>query len=88
MIKTLFYNDDCINSFEKINDNSIDLVITDVPYGVNFKNDFYDDSKEYVFNNLASVKCQRNYIGIEQDEYYFNVAKQMILHEIGCDKNE
>lgn len=51
MIKTLFYNDDCINSFEKINDNSIDLVITDVPYGVNFKNDFYDDTKEYVFSN-------------------------------------
>ena len=39
-------------------------------------------------SGLASVKCQRNYIGIEQDEYYFNVAKQMILYEIGCDKNE
>ena len=27
------YNDDCFNVFEKIEDNSIDFILTDLPYG-------------------------------------------------------
>ena len=30
-------------------DESVDLIITDPPYGVDFDNDFYDDSGKYVF---------------------------------------
>ena len=29
-----------------------DLIITDPPYGVDFKNSFYDDSKDSVFSNI------------------------------------
>gem|GEM_PF-5882889 len=28
----LIYNDDCLNQFKNLNDNSIDLILTDVPY--------------------------------------------------------
>ena len=43
-------NMDCLEGMKKLEDNSVDCIITDVPYGVNFKNDFYDDSKGYVFS--------------------------------------
>lgn len=42
---------DCNNLFENIEDNSIDLIITDPPYGVNFSMGF-DDSFEYVQENI------------------------------------
>ena len=42
------YNGDCLQEMKKLADNSIDCIITDPPYGVNFKNDFYDDSLENV----------------------------------------
>lgn len=43
---------DCLDLFDKIKDSSIDLILTDVPYGVDFaKNKKYDDSKEYVFSH-------------------------------------
>jgi len=40
---------------QNIEDNSIDLIIIDPPYGVNFAgNKKYNDSKEYVFNNYEN----------------------------------
>lgn len=35
-----------------IKNNSINCIITDPPYGVGFKNDYYDDSLEYVMENI------------------------------------
>ena len=42
---------DCLEGFKQLADESVDLVLTDVPYGVDYKNDFYDDSKDYVFSH-------------------------------------
>lgn len=28
------YNDDCLNVFKTINDNSIDLIVSDIPYKI------------------------------------------------------
>jgi DNA modification methylase len=33
-----------------IKDNSIDLIIIDVPYGINYKTDIYNDSTDYVLD--------------------------------------
>ncbi len=41
---------DCLDVLPEFPECSIDLVITDPPYGVNFENDHYDDSAESVFN--------------------------------------
>ena len=38
---------------QELKDNSIDLILTDPPYGVEFKNDFYDDSIDYVEQNIG-----------------------------------
>lgn len=47
----VLFNDDCLNVLPSIDDGSVDLILTDVPYWVNYSNwKKYDDSKEYVFN--------------------------------------
>lgn len=44
-------NGDCLEAIQSIKDNSIDLIITDPPYGVGFSKGF-DDSTEYVEANI------------------------------------
>ena len=42
---------DCVEILSKFPENSIDLIITDPPYGVDFDDKFYDDSNSTVFEN-------------------------------------
>lgn len=44
------YNMDCIDGMKLLEDNSVDLIITDPPYGVGFSKGF-NDSKEHIYNN-------------------------------------
>jgi tRNA G10 N-methylase Trm11 len=37
-----------MNIANKIDDNSIDCIVTDPPFGVDFNNEIYDDSKNKV----------------------------------------
>jgi len=46
------YNMDCVKGMNLISNNSIDLIITDPPYGVDFSKGF-DDSKENVESNIG-----------------------------------
>ncbi|QYC52156.1 DNA methylase [Staphylococcus phage vB_Sau-RP15] len=32
------YNEDCLEGMKKIPDNSVDLIVTDPPYLINYKN--------------------------------------------------
>lgn len=48
------YNEDCLEVLKKLEDNSIDLIITDPPYAVNFSKGF-DDSKETVKKILPDL---------------------------------
>lgn len=42
---------DCLEIMKKIDNNSIDIIVTDPPWGVNFKNSkFYEDSKDHVLD--------------------------------------
>jgi DNA modification methylase len=40
------YNEDCLEGMKRIPDKSIDLILTDPPYGVNFTYDKYNDTPE------------------------------------------
>ena len=42
------YNQDCLDLLPNITEESIDLIVTDPPYGVNFKNEFYNDNADFV----------------------------------------
>ncbi len=41
-------NSDCLEYLSKIQDSSVDMIFTDPPYGVNYKNDIYNDNQDYV----------------------------------------
>lgn len=52
MSKIQLYNGDCIDVMQQIPDKSIDGIISDPPYAVNFKNDFYNDDKDFVLSQM------------------------------------
>lgn len=47
MINKVF-NEDCLIGIERINDKSIDLVLTDIPYGMDFQS---NHRKKKAFKN-------------------------------------
>ena len=46
---------DCLDVMRKIPDKSIDLILTDPPYGVNLKYDVYDDTEERWFEMMDKI---------------------------------
>jgi len=58
---------DCLELIKDIPDNSIDLTVTSPPY---------DNLRTYT--GVACKNLNRNFIGIELDEKYFNIAKERI----------
>ena len=45
---------DCIEKMRELPDKSIDLILTDPPYGVNYKYNTYDDTKEHLKSIVES----------------------------------
>ncbi|MFW9872985.1 MAG: hypothetical protein ACFFG0_07800, partial [Candidatus Thorarchaeota archaeon] len=44
----LLFLEDNLNEYK----DSVNLIITDPPFGVEYNQNVYDDNKEYVFNNI------------------------------------
>ena len=53
------YCDDCLKIMDSMikNGEKVDFIITDPPYGVGFKNNFYDDSNEYILKEMPKWFC-------------------------------
>jgi len=49
------YNCDCLEFMKEMEDDSVDLVLTDPPYGVGMAYDVFDDTFENVKNLMAKV---------------------------------
>ena len=74
------YNGECVNVMQKyIEDNSIDLIITDPPYGVGFKTDLYDDSLETVINEMP-IWYKEWYRILKEDSYLYLFVGVKTLH--------
>ncbi len=86
---------------KNIPDGSVDLVLTDPPYGM----DFQSHRRKEVYARIkgdksldgfmgsgstgaACVNTNRNFIGIELDEGYFNIAKERIEKAIIAKQKE
>ena len=54
---------DCLERMKEIPDGSVDMILTDPPYGT---------------TGVAAKNLNRSFIGIELDETYFNIAKDRI----------
>jgi site-specific DNA-methyltransferase (adenine-specific) len=48
------YNEDCILTMQRMENNSVDLILTDPPYGVNLKYDTYIDTEENWYNLMSN----------------------------------
>lgn len=72
-------NGDTTIELGKLEHNSIDAIITDPPYGVEFKNDFYNDSKEYVFGNIETW-YQGWYDVLKEGKYLFVFVPTKEIH--------
>lgn len=64
------YHGDCLPLMKDVKDDCFDCIVTDPPYGVNFANDFYDDSKETV-DGLIDSWYEQFYRILKNDCYLF-----------------
>ncbi len=44
----ILFNDDCLNILKHIPDNSIDMILTDLPYGINYKSSWVDNHNRLI----------------------------------------
>ena len=71
-------NADCMEILNLFPDNSIDLIITDPPYGVNFDDEFYDDSASNVFDNYLEWLDEMSRVLKEHSHIYIFIPTLQI----------
>jgi DNA modification methylase len=57
------YNADCLEKMKEIDDKSVDMILADLPYGT---------------TAVAAINTGRNFIGIEMDKGYCDIANKRI----------
>ena len=57
------YNEECLEGMKKIPDGSIDMILCDLPYGT---------------TAIACLNTERNFIGFELNEEYYNMSLKRI----------
>ena len=55
METNIIYNEDCIQGLKKLPDKSVDLILTDPPYGINKKGIENDESLETYYKSLPEL---------------------------------
>lgn len=78
-------NADCLDILKVFPDNSIDLIITDPPYGVNFEDENYDDSASTVFDNYNEWLAEMSRVLKMYSHIYIFVPSLQIdkwIHEV------
>lgn len=73
------YNGDCLYVMKTLSDKSIDMILTDVPYGVGFKNDFYNDDYDFVIAQAPSWFAEWYRI-LKDDCYLFLFVGVKTIH--------
>ena len=54
------YNIDCLEGLKKIDDKSVDLIFTDPPYNIKYKNEKWDSRDDYLeFMKKVFLECER-----------------------------
>ena len=74
------FKDDCLSVMGTLPDESVDCIVTDPPYFVGFKNDFYDDSPELFEQKVPSWFTQWNRV-LKQDGFIYVFTGVKTLHK-------
>ena len=72
-------NCDCFDVLPTLSSESVDLVITDPPYGVNFKNDFYNDNNDDVIVQMPKLFSELKRV-MKPNSYLFMFVGVKTLH--------
>ena len=75
----IIFNQDCLEGMKTMADENFDLIVTDPPYAVNFKNNIYDDSFDTIINNIPEWFKQW-YRLLKEDSYLFVFVGVKTLH--------
>ena len=71
-------NEDCFKTFEKLEDNSIDLILTDPPYGINYKLNI-SKNKNKIFSEIKNDSpVDIDWSGFFEEAYRVLKDKKMI----------
>ena len=70
MSSVTLHNADCMDVMKSMGEESIDGIITDPPYGVNYKQNFYDDSTEFI-DELMPMWFSEWYRLMKSNSYLF-----------------
>lgn len=74
------YNGDCLEVMKQIQSKSVDCIVSDPPYGVNFKNNFYDDSTENVFKAVPEWFLEWHRI-LQDDSFLYLFVGVKTIHK-------
>lgn len=64
---------DCLEKLKELDDNSVDSIVTDPPYGLSFMGSGS--------TGKAAIRGRFYFIGIEREKEYFDIAEARIQHE-------
>jgi len=65
---------DCLDKLKELDDNSVDSIVTDPPYGLSFMGSGS--------TGKAAMRGGFDFIGVEMDEEYMKIAESRIQYEI------
>lgn len=77
------YNIDCLEGLKRIDDKSIDLIFTDPPYNIKYKNEKWDsrNNREYLdFMTRVFVECDR--VLKDTGSFYFFHNQYYTMHRL------
>lgn len=66
------YNEDCLEGMKRLEDNSVDCIISDLPFNLT------DCAWDKSVIDLAAINAGRNFIGFELDKKFYDIAKRRI----------
>jgi site-specific DNA-methyltransferase (adenine-specific) len=85
----MIYNGDCLEIMKTIEDHSVDMVLCEPVELLEMLIKSFTNEGDFVLDNCigsgsTGVACKnlnREFIGIEKEEKYFNIAKERIEHK-------
>lgn len=74
------FNEDCLEVMKQLPDKSVDCIVSDPPFGVNYKNKIYNDGHDYILNNMNQWLSEMFRV-LKDDGFCFLFVGVKTIHE-------
>lgn len=78
----VLYNGDMLEVLDDMQPNSIDSIVTDPPYEIDFMNKSWDSTGKAVMFENKERNAKYRFIGIELNETYTQISKERINYAL------